>query len=129
MPLFLASMIIAKNPEKYGFVPFYDDPLQYDVVTVDKPLDLYEVASALGTTYDYLKTLNPELLRKLTHPHKESYTLRIPSNQKEKFWASYDQFASARSATLVHHTIGKGETMSTDRQAIQHQHSVAGRRQ
>ena len=112
VPLFLSSMIIAKNPEKYGFVPFYDDPLEYDVVTVDKPLDLYEVAGALGTTYDYLKTLNPELLRKVTHPHKESYALRIPANQKEKFWASYDQFASARSATLVHHTIGKGETMS-----------------
>jgi membrane-bound lytic murein transglycosylase D len=112
VPLFLASMIIAKNPEKYGFVPYYDDPLQYDVVTIDKPLDLYEVASALGTTYDYLKTLNPELLRKLTHPRKDAYTLRIPVNQKEKFWAAYDQFASARSATLVHHTIGKGETMS-----------------
>jgi membrane-bound lytic murein transglycosylase D len=112
VPLFLAAMVIAKNPEKYGFVPFYDEPLQYDVVTVDKPLDLYEVASALGTTYDYLKVLNPELLRKLTHPHKQSYALRIPANQKEKFWASYDQFASARSATLVNHTIGKGETMS-----------------
>ncbi|MCX6832790.1 MAG: LysM peptidoglycan-binding domain-containing protein [candidate division Zixibacteria bacterium] len=112
VPLFLSSMIIAKNPEKYGFVPFYDDPLQYDVVTVDKPLDLYEVASALGTTYDYLKMLNPELLRKVTHPHKESYALRIPPDQKEKFWASYDRLASARSATLVHHTIGKGETMS-----------------
>ena len=56
--------------------------------------------------------LNPELLRKVTHPHKESYALRIPPDQKEKFWASYDQLASARSATLVHHTIGKGETMS-----------------
>jgi membrane-bound lytic murein transglycosylase D len=112
VPLYLASMIIAKNPEKYGFVPFYDDPLQYDVVTVDKPLDLYEVATTLGTTYDYLKTLNPELLRKVTHPHKESYSLRIPSDQKEKFWGSYDQLTSARSATLVNHKIGKGETMS-----------------
>jgi membrane-bound lytic murein transglycosylase D len=112
VPLYLASMIIAKNPEKYGFVPFYDDPLRYDIVTVDKPLDLYEVASTLGTTYDYLKTLNPELLRKVTHPHKESYALRIPCDQKEKFWGCYDRLASARSATLVNHTIGKGETMS-----------------
>ncbi|TFH65660.1 MAG: LysM peptidoglycan-binding domain-containing protein [Candidatus Zixiibacteriota bacterium] len=112
VPLFLSSMIIAKNPEKYGFIPFYDDPLQYDIVTVDKPLDLYEVAEALGTTYDYLKMLNPELLRKQTHPHKESYALRIPSNQKEKFWGVYDQLAAARSATLVHHKIGKGQTLS-----------------
>lgn len=113
VPLYLAATIMAKNPEKYGFVAFYDDPLEYETVTVKKPLDLYEVAKSLGTTYDYLKSLNPELLRKLTHPIKENYTLRIPPNQSTRFWAAYDQFTSARSTTLMHHEIKKGETLSS----------------
>jgi membrane-bound lytic murein transglycosylase D len=112
VPLYLAATIIAKNPEKYGFEPFYDDPLEYETVTINKSLDLYEAANALGTTYDYLKSLNPELLRKQT-PSKENYALRIPVNSSSRFWAAYDQMKSPRATTLAHHEIKKGETLSS----------------
>jgi membrane-bound lytic murein transglycosylase D len=113
VPLYLAAMIIAKDPEKYGFSPEMDLPLEYSTVTIDKCLDLRDVARELGTTYSYLKELNPELLRKFTPPNKKTYSLRIPADAKEKFFAVYDKLVSPENSVWVRHRIQRGQTLST----------------
>ncbi|MGB5137865.1 MAG: LysM peptidoglycan-binding domain-containing protein, partial [Candidatus Zixiibacteriota bacterium] len=112
VPLFLAATIIAKNPEKYGFTPYYDECLEFETVTVGKCVDLRHVAKAIGTTHEYLTHLNPELLRNITPPGIESYRLRIPKNTESSFWAAYDGFEEPTVAGLDKHTIRRGETWS-----------------
>jgi membrane-bound lytic murein transglycosylase D len=113
VPLYLAAMIIAKNPEKYGFSAEREEPLSYAEVTVDKCLDLRDVARELGTTYDYLKALNSSLLRKFTPPNKKSWSLRIPANSEDRFWASYEKMQSPQNSVWVRHRVNRGETLSS----------------
>lgn len=77
VPNILATIIIAKNPQQYGFTPKPEPPLAFDYVTVNNSVDLRLVADAVDASYDYLLGLNPELKRGITPP-ATSYALRVP---------------------------------------------------
>jgi len=113
VPFFMAATIIAKNPELYGFNIHYDDPIEFDVVKINKCLDLKTVAKITGTTVEHIRDLNPELLRDVTPPGMKNYELRIPRGSKEGFLASLPNLNSPKETNWVHHTIRRGETVST----------------
>ena len=112
VPLYLAALIIAKQPEQYGFHIEYDDPIVFDTVTVGRCLALEDIAKAVGCSQSELKELNPELLRKYTPPDKKSYTLRIPLKKRGSFWAAYPKMKSPKETSWVQHKVRKGETVS-----------------
>src|SRR5438876_2237921 len=67
VPNILATILIAKNPDKYGFGAIHREaPLSYDVVQVPTATSLRLIADATDTTVDYLQSLNPELRRDVT---------------------------------------------------------------
>jgi membrane-bound lytic murein transglycosylase D len=78
VPNILATIIIAKNPEKYGFSVTPDPTLTYDYVKVNNMVDLRLVADATDTPYEVLLGLNPELRRYMTPPGVE-HLLRVPT--------------------------------------------------
>jgi len=87
VPNILATILIAKNPEKYGFRNIRPDaPLSYDVVEVPSATSLYHVAAATGHSVDYIRSLNPELRRDVT-PRGEAHKLRIPGGKANQFVA------------------------------------------
>src|SRR5207247_7178428 len=57
----LASILIDKSPEDYGFSVDLDPELKWDTLTVDKATDLQVIADAAGTTVEAVRALNPEL--------------------------------------------------------------------
>ena len=63
VPNILATIIIAKNPQRYGFTAKPLAPLAYDTVLVNNSVDLRLAAEACDTSYDFLLELNPELKR------------------------------------------------------------------
>jgi membrane-bound lytic murein transglycosylase D len=114
VPLIMAATIIAKEPEKYGFVDIdYEPPLEWDEVLIDRCLDLSVVAREIGCSYNELKDLNPELLRKYTPPNTKKYRLNIPKGHTTKFWAVYEGIPSPKETSWVRHTIRRGETVGT----------------
>lgn len=113
VPFYMAATIIAKNPELYGFHIDYDDPVEFDIVTLDKCLDLKTVARATGASVDRLRELNPELLRDVTPPQTKNYELRIPLGTKEKFGEMLPQLKSPKETSWVRHKILRGETVSS----------------
>jgi membrane-bound lytic murein transglycosylase D len=114
VPFFMAATIISKNPERFGFTDIeYQPKWEFDVVTVDKCLDLKTVAGSVGCSVADLKALNPELLRQFTPPNKKNYQLRIPKDSKKKFLAAYDKMPSSKETSFVKHKIRRGETVST----------------
>ncbi len=78
VPFFLASAIIAKNPQKFGFDVVTDPPFEFDLVALERPVDLEDVAEAIGYSSEDLRALNPELLTRYS-PRGESYSLRVPA--------------------------------------------------
>jgi membrane-bound lytic murein transglycosylase D len=78
VPNILAVILIAKNPEKYGFRNVQRMPaLAYDTVSVPSATSLSLVASLSDTSVDYIRSLNPELRRDMTPPG-EAFLLRVP---------------------------------------------------
>lgn len=77
VPNILATIIIAKNPQHYGFNVKPAAPLSYDTVLVNNSVDLRLAAEASDTSYEYLLELNPELKRGAT-PQGFTYGLRVP---------------------------------------------------
>jgi membrane-bound lytic murein transglycosylase D len=86
VPNILATIIIAKNPEKYGFSNVSEPALTYDYVKVNNIVDLRLVSDATDTPYDYLQMLNPDLKRGITPPGVD-HLLRLPTG-KGKLLAS-----------------------------------------
>jgi len=78
VPNILAVILIAKNPEKYGFRNVQRmSPLAYDTVSVPSATSLQLVAALTDTSVDNIRALNPELRRDTTPP-SEPYLLRVP---------------------------------------------------
>jgi membrane-bound lytic murein transglycosylase D len=85
VPNILATILIAKNPERYGFRNIRPEaPLSYDVVNVPSATSLQLVASATDTSVDFLRSINPELRRDVT-PRGEAYNLRVPAGRGKLF--------------------------------------------
>jgi membrane-bound lytic murein transglycosylase D len=112
VPLYMAATIIARDPERYGFEVKYDDPIRFDVVKVNQPVDLKKVAKSLGTSFAVLKELNPELRRGVTPPNYPGYKLRIPAGTKKVFAQKFKGYDAKTSGLFVEHKVRKGQTLS-----------------
>ena len=86
VPKIMALAIIGKNLKSFGFEDVaFQDTLDFEIVSVPGEMDLYNVAEALGTTYEEVHRWNPEILRWITPPAAISYDLKLPYNLKEKW--------------------------------------------
>jgi len=111
VPRFMAATIIAKYPEKFGFYVNYDDPVEYDRVTIRGWVDLKAVAECCGTSYRVIRQLNPELRRWCTPPIYSRYALKIPKGTREQFWRRYRRMPRKRRSRIVTHRVRYGETL------------------
>ena len=109
VPMIMAAILIARNPELYGFDLGVGEPLAYERVTVPKALDLKYIAEWTGVTVDHLRELNPEL-RRTTTP-MESHALKVPVGTGPTITR---QLASAEPLYVQfgYHTVKRGETLS-----------------
>jgi len=112
VPRFMAAILVAKEPEKYGFSPSKYSALEFEIVEIKHCLDLKEVAKKLDEDIQVLREFNPELLRDVTPPGLSRYQLRIPTGKKDLFWASYSDLSSKGASIFAQHKIRRGETLS-----------------
>jgi len=81
VPNILATILIGKSPEKYGFRNVQKmSPLSYDIVNVPSATSLHLIASLTDSNVDYLRSINPELRRDMTPPG-EGYNIRVPAKR------------------------------------------------
>jgi membrane-bound lytic murein transglycosylase D len=78
VPLIMASVIIARNPEKYGFPTQLEPAQAFDRVAVNKPIDLKSAAALIGIPLEELKLLNPSLRTNTTPPDYAGFELKVP---------------------------------------------------
>jgi membrane-bound lytic murein transglycosylase D len=113
VPQMIAAALIAKDPEKYGFVGIeYWEPLQYEKVQVPPVTDLRLIAKACETSLEELKELNPELLRWCTPPDQPSYEIKIPLGRNETFLRNFEAISPQDRFRFKTHTVKKGDTLS-----------------
>ncbi|MBI1987099.1 MAG: lytic transglycosylase domain-containing protein [Nitrospinae bacterium] len=84
VPKFMAATIIAKDPEKFGFMDLeYRPPFLYEEVAVPGMTPLKRIARWSNASYEEIKRLNPELKLGLTPPNYPNYKVKIPRGSKE----------------------------------------------
>lgn len=111
VPLYHAALMIAKDPAAYGFNVELDQPMEFDWAATNKPIELKDVAKALGTTTEEIEALNPELRRGVTPPDESPYRLRIPKGTENLFTAIYRELPRSTRTEWATHKVRKGETL------------------
>ena len=83
--VFLAAVIVARNPGQYGMeiTPEPVDEPKFETVTLSVAVDLRRVAEWVGTTAEAIQDLNPELRRWTTPVRSTNYELRVPEGTAE----------------------------------------------
>jgi len=113
VPNILAVILIAKNPEKYGFRGIKSDtPMSYDVVQVPTSTSLQLVADATDSNVDFIRSLNPELKRDIT-PRGDTYNVRIPAGRAKQFASLIQRITPDRRETARLISIAPGEDWQT----------------
>ena len=127
-PKLLASIIVASDPEKYGFTISPDLPEPYQRIPVRGSYSLAALNNELGLPSGTLESLNPELRQKRT-PARGDFALAVPAEKVETVVAAVEKLkdsgraagvvqASAPSSSggsssrTVTHTVRRGETLS-----------------
>ena len=113
VPNILAVILIAKNPEKYGFKGIKPDaPWSYDVVRVPSATSLQLIADATDSSLEYIRSLNPELKRDVT-PRGDIYDVRVPAGRSKQFVAVLQRIVPERRETARVISVAPGEDLQS----------------
>ena len=109
VPNILATILIANNPNQYGFGHVRPAPqLMYDQIRVPASTSLSILAQASDTTVEYLRYLNPELRTNMSPP--EPYIIRVPSGKANEVVAVFKKYPKANLNTASITKTAAGES-------------------
>jgi membrane-bound lytic murein transglycosylase D len=113
VPNILAVIMIAKNPEKYGFHGIRPEaPMSFEIVPVQSATSLRLIADATDSSVDYLQLLNPELRRDTT-PRGEAYNVRVPAGKGKDLNALLKRVSPDRREVARVISIAPGEDLQS----------------
>ncbi|MDA2923707.1 LysM peptidoglycan-binding domain-containing protein [Acidobacteria bacterium AH-259-L09] len=112
VPSILASIIIFRHPERYGFYIKPDDAVKFETVALEDQVDLRVAAEALDVSLAELFELNPELRRGVTPFDYEDYQLKVPMGRGELLKERLASLAPEKKVRFNHHKVKRGETLS-----------------
>ena len=113
VPKLIAAIMIARNPEKYGFTDInYQKPIPYERVKVPPRTDLAAVAVAARTTVRELRLLNNELRRNQTPPRMDGYQLKIPRGKARLVARNMSRLYPVITTGYKTHTVRTNDTLT-----------------
>jgi membrane-bound lytic murein transglycosylase D len=111
VPAFFAALIIAKDPERYGFHLEYEQLEPTEVIEVGGGTRLSLVAALCRTSVDTIQDLNPEL-RRPTVPPGGKYPLCIPAGRADELVAGLAKVPAGKTtAGLSTYRVAPGDTL------------------
>lgn len=109
VPNILATILIANNPQSYGFGHVRPAPqLNYQLIRVPSSTGLGLIAQAADTSVEYIRYLNPELRTNMTPP--EPYVIRVPSGKVNDVYAVLKKVPGANRNNVALTNVLAGET-------------------
>ena len=113
VPEILAAIIVANNPQQYGFDDVsFDPPVLADTVTVNYSVDLRLVSDLVGTPVDELQALNPSLLRMITPP-EAPFDLHLPAGAATRFEQKITSIPEDKRKSWRYHPLVAGDTLES----------------
>lgn len=112
VPKFMAAVIIAEDPEKYGFRPIVDNAPRLEKIRIKGSVDLEMIAKECGVSLTRMRELNPELKVAYTPFREEGYELKIPAGTRAKLEVALAKMPVTKGVESFRHMVGRGETLS-----------------
>jgi membrane-bound lytic murein transglycosylase D len=113
VPIILAVTIMTKNLSQYGFDDVsMDDPVPFDSVTINYPVDLRLVADCVNATPTQLQELNPSLLR-LTTPKEGTFELHLPVGTRDQYQTAISAIPSGMRLWWRYQKVQPGDTLAS----------------
>ncbi|MGH9431806.1 MAG: transglycosylase SLT domain-containing protein, partial [Terriglobia bacterium] len=113
VPIFLATALIAKDPQFYGFSVPPDPPLDPDQVVTPYPTDLRLVAGIIGHPVEDLVRLNPSLQRWTTPANDSHFVLNLPAGTKGLYETEIAAVPPDKRLWWRAHNSEAGETLAS----------------
>ena len=112
VPNILATILIANNPNQYGFGHIRPAPsLQYDRIRVPGSTNLGILAQASDTSVQYLRYLNPHLRSNVTPPIP--YVINVPAGKANEVVAVFRRIPASKVNNTNLANTSNGETWQT----------------
>ncbi len=108
VPELCAAILIARNPDRYGFQEGSDEPFVYETVQVRSMTNLRTIARCAGVSEAVIKDLNPQLLRGSTPPG--AYEVRVPVGRGLEAQRRLGGLPPGKEEGFRAYTIRKGDT-------------------
>ena len=112
LPKFNAALIIAKNPEKYGF-RVAETEKDYETVSVPPRKSLAEIANLLDMGYKGISKYNPALVG-LSTPPGGDYKLKVPKGYGEKLVSVQNEVVALKDIEIPFRTRPTRYTVRRD---------------
>ncbi|EKD34813.1 MAG: hypothetical protein ACD_75C02178G0005 [uncultured bacterium] len=113
VPKLIAALIIAKQPDKYGFTNIaYYAPPRYDVLKVGPGMSFDAIALISESSPAEIRKLNHELRLDKTPLNISSYEIKIPAAKASIAKKNLTRLHSIVSTNYKTHKIGKGDTLA-----------------
>ncbi len=107
---YLAGMIIAKNPEVFGFVGIdYENSWDYKAVKLTHGTSLSAISRISNVPLSTLREINAELRTSVTPP-SNGYHLFLPDKEAEGFTANLAKLSIKLHSSTGHYRIQPGDT-------------------
>lgn len=113
VPKLIAAIMIAKDPESYGFTDIaYDKPLAFETLNVPRWTTMQAVALAGDIPLEDIHNLNRQLRRAITPPGKNLYQIKVPVGKKELIAKNLPRVKATISTAYKTHVIKRGDTVT-----------------
>ncbi len=113
VPKLMAAIIIAKNPDAYGFEDVeYEEPLTYETMEVPKWTALQAVALAGDIPMEEVHDLNRYLRLAITPPDSKHCVIRVPVGKKELIKRNLPRVIATVATRYKFHLVRRGDTLS-----------------
>jgi membrane-bound lytic murein transglycosylase D len=114
VPCFLASLIIAKNPECFGIQIPKADSIPFDTVILNQQcISLQDISEGLKIDYDTLKKLNPHIMRWCTPPDVSNVILYLPPGKKNQWNYFVSNLPKEKLVKWLRYQIKPNETLES----------------
>lgn len=114
VPLYLAALTIAKNPNCFNLqTPSDTATFLFDTVKISECLDLKDIAIGLGISFDTLRKMNPHILHWCTPPDMSNVYLYLPSGYSHAFNNFVANIPDSQKVKWYRYRIKNGDNIST----------------
>jgi membrane-bound lytic murein transglycosylase D len=112
VPLFIASVIIVKNLEHFGFNTIDSAAaLRPEIVTINDCIDLAEIARGIQVNKDSLRLMNPHILHWCTPPDISRTRLYIPDGKADTFVTFLSSIPDDKKVKWYRYRVGNGDNL------------------